>query len=175
MLALGTATARPAAAQEPPARADTVAAADTLPPDTLPVSPLPARSPRGAFVRSLVLPGWGQAWVGQPVRGGVYFAMEAGALWMTIKSRRKLQQARAEERWLRESGLLGATEPHGPVRAREDQVEDWMTLAIFLLFFAGADAYVAAHLADVGEHVGVAPAPEGGLRMQVSVPWGRPR
>src|SRR3954465_4791481 len=51
-------------------------------------------SPRGAFLRSLVLPGWGQSAIGAPGRGAVYFGLEAGSLWMVYKSNQKLQEAK---------------------------------------------------------------------------------
>jgi hypothetical protein len=141
------------------------------PPDTLEVIE-PVRSPRGAFVRSLVVPGWGHAWVGAPVRGGVYFAMEVGALWMTYKSHQQLREARRQEQWRRDTGQLQPTQLDPLSRAREDQVEDWFTVALFLLFFSGADAFVSAHLADFGERVGVAPAPGGGVQVRAVLPVG---
>jgi hypothetical protein len=162
-------------AQEPPPETPQVPVADTVPvplADTLPAPAEPERSPRGAFLRSLVLPGWGQAWVGAPVRGGVYFTMEVGSLWMTYKSRQKLLEARQEQQWLRESGQLPLGEESALVRSREDQVEDWLALAIFLLFFNAVDAFVAAHLADFGEHIGVIPRPDGGVQFQARIPLG---
>lgn len=176
-----------------PARAqvtgDTARAArpDTLPADTarpLRVDPAtvvtrdtaaPRRRgirPRDAFLRSLVLPGWGQSSIGAPGRGAVYFALEAGSLWMVYKADRRLQEARARERALRESGQLAEGETSGLVRDRRAQREDWITLSIFWLFFSGADAFVATHLRDFDEHVGVEPAPEGGLQLQASFPVG---
>jgi hypothetical protein len=157
-----------ARAQETPPAPDPVPA----PQDTVPLDAETIPSPRGAFLRSLVIPGWGQAWVGAPVRGGVYFAMEAGALWMTVKSRQKLREARRDEAWMRETGQLGLTQRSELVTSRRAQVEDWTTLAIFFLFFAGADAFVSAHLADFGEHVGVAPEAAGGFRLQATLPVG---
>lgn len=157
-----------ALAQERPAR-------DTVPPppvvaqvDTVPQGV----SPKGAFLRSLVLPGWGQSVVGSPGRGAVYFAMEAGSLWMLQKSRAKLGDARERQRLLREAGLLGPDEDTGLVESREEQVEDWATLSVFLLLFSAADAFVAAHLADFDEHVRMGPAPGGGLGVQASIPVG---
>lgn len=160
----------PLAAQEP-APADTVAQArDTVPP------PLVLhRSPRGAFIRSLIIPGWGQAWVGAPGRGGVYFAMEAGSLWMVYKTVQKLNEARREEAWLLETGQLQPGQQSPLVAAREDQREDWLAVAIFLLLFSGADAYVAAHLADFDDRIGVVPSGDGALRLQATVPVGRRR
>jgi hypothetical protein len=148
----------------PPSRTDTVRA------PAVPVQEGP--SPRGAFLRSMAVPGWGQAWVGSPVRGGVYFALESGALWMTYKSMRKLREAREEEAWLHDTGQLARTQQYPLVTARRAQVEDWTTLAIFFLFFAGADAFVAAHMADFVDHVAVSPDPAGGVRLQASFPVG---
>lgn len=164
----------PGAAQEAPlpdtvpaapaVRADTLARADTL---------REGVSPQGAFLRSLVLPGWGQSAVGSPGRGAVYFALESGSLWMLYKSRRKLGEARELERTLRAGGELTERETLGLVDTREEQVEDWITLSAFWLLFSAADAYVSAYLADFDERIGVAPAPEGGLRMEASIPLGR--
>jgi hypothetical protein len=170
-------------AQEP----DTITI-DTIGPGALRPEPVPARtttvdpvpaaepvSPAGAFVRSLILPGWGQAYVGAPGRGSVYFALEAGSAWMTYKTWRQLGEARALQAWLRESGRLAPEEKLSVVDAREEQLEDWLTLSIFLLLFSGADAFVTAQLADFGEHVGVSPTAERGLRFEARFPLGRSR
>jgi hypothetical protein len=149
-------------AQAPPAAADTVAAE-------------PAISPRGAFLRSMIVPGWGQAYVGAPGRGAVYFALETGSLWMLHRSRLQLRDARERQSWLRETGQLQPTQVDPLVESREDQLEDWVTLSVFFLFFAGADAFVAAYLADFDEHVGVRPMPGGGVQLEVRVPAGRAR
>jgi hypothetical protein len=91
---------------------------------------------------------------------------------MTYKSHQKLREARGREQWLRDTGQLLPGQQFALTRAREDQVEDWLTLAIFLLFFSGADAWVAAHLADFNDQVGVAPARGGGVQVQARVPVG---
>ena len=129
-------------------------------------------SPGQAFVRSLVLPGWGQSSIGAPGRGAVYFALEAGSLWMVYKSDRKLNEAHEEDRILREQGLLQEGQVSPLTRDRRAQREDWITLSVFWLFFSGADAFVAAHLRDFDEHVGVEPAPGGGLQLQTRIPVG---
>jgi hypothetical protein len=137
--------------------------------DSLPVSA------RSAMLRSLVLPGWGQAYVGAPGRGAVYFGIEAGSLWMVLKSRRQLASARNLEAALVDPNST-STPPELPLaRARRQQVEDWVTLSVFFLFFSGADAYVAAQLSDFSQHVGVLPGEDGSVRMEVSVPFGHPR
>ncbi len=160
-------TAGPAVAQaEPPAA---VVSPDSALVD---VDRGPERSPGGAFLRSLVIPGWGQAWVGAPTRGGIYFAIESVSAFMVFKTASQLGEARAEQAFLRETGLLESDQKTELVTAREGQMEDWITFSIFMLFFSGADAYVAAYLADFSEHVGVAPAADGTMNIQATIPVG---
>lgn len=168
---------RVAAAQDPaPAdtaraplrvRGDTVRAAGS---DTVPGG----ITPRGAFLRSLVIPGWGQSELGAPGRGGVYFTLEAGSLWMLLKSHRKLGEARERQRVAQETGQLDPTATDPLVRDRQNQREDWLTLSIFWLFFSGADAFVTAHLQDFDVHVNAVPRPGGALELQASIPLGGP-
>lgn len=129
-------------------------------------------SPRSAFLRSLVLPGWGQSSIGAPGRGAVYFALESGSLWMVYKSGQKLQEARELERVRHADGTLAPETTLGLVKARRNEREDWITLSVFWFFFSGADAYVAAHLRDFDEHVDVQPGPQGGAQFRVNVPLG---
>jgi Family of unknown function (DUF5683) len=159
-----------------PAPADTVvraAPADTARPPAARDSVVRRRvSPRDAFLRSLVLPGWGQSSVGAPGRGAIYFALEVGSLWMVYKSDQKLDEARRQEAVLVETGQLEEGVRSPLVRDRRNQKEDWITLSVFWLFFSGADAFVAAHLRDFDEHVGVEPGPEGGFQIRGSIPVG---
>lgn len=175
LVVCGLAPVPAASAQEPApvaASVDTVPRLDTLAPvDTLSPAATPI-SGRGAFIRSLVLPGWGQAYVGAPGRGAIYFAMEAGSAWMAYKSYQQLSEARDAQAWLREVGRLAEDETLDVVESREAQLEDWLAISIFLLLFSGADAYVTAQLADFDEHVGVRPVVDGGARLELSVPLG---
>jgi hypothetical protein len=141
--------------------------------DAEPVASTP--SPTAAAVRSLVLPGWGQAWVGSPGRGSVLFAMEAGSVWMLFRTQNRLNEARELEQFLRETGQHTGDERHPLVAARERQRESWITMAVFLLFFSAADAYVAAQLADFDERVAIHPGPDGGVTVGASIPLGRRR
>jgi hypothetical protein len=127
-------------------------------------------SPKTAFLRSLVLPGWGQSSIGAPGRGAVYFALEAGSVWMVYKSNQKLQEAKELQSARREMGLLEPDHVLPLVRARRNEREDWITLSVFWLFFSGADAFVSAHLRDFDAHVGAAPT--GGAQLQMNVPLG---
>ncbi len=132
-------------------------------------------SPRTAFLRSLVLPGWGQSELGVPERGIIYFTLEAGSLWMVYKSTQKLYEAKDRERFLRATGQLEPGQRSGLVRDRRAQREDWLTLSIFWLFFSGADAFVAAHLRDFDAHVEVQPDTDGAVRLQATIPVGKRR
>jgi len=51
-------------------------------------------SPGDAFIRSMIIPGWGQAAYGHYFRGGVYFAAQSGSWFMLLKSIAKLGEAR---------------------------------------------------------------------------------
>jgi hypothetical protein len=162
LLALRPASApaqTPAQTPEQPAPVDPAAAVDSL-----------TISPRGALFRSLAIPGWGQAYVGSPVRGGFYFALEATSLWMLYRSRAQLAQARDKEAFFRATGELGTSDPLPLADSRQKQVEDWVTLSIFFVLFSGADAYVSAQLSDFTEHVGVLPDETGALRIEARIP-----
>lgn len=56
-------------------------------------------SPGGAFLRSVLLPGWGQAAYGAYFRGGIYFAADAGSWFMLLKTMNKLGEAKELQRW----------------------------------------------------------------------------
>lgn len=175
-------------------------------PDTLPGPPeveLPGAraagdeegvSPGGAFLRSLLIPGWGHAAVESYTRGGFYFAAESMSGGMLLKSllrrgaaekivtlRRESVAARlrAEGREDPDSiRVLVDADPdvqdaEGLVEARSRQVEDWAALAIFLLFMGAADAFVSAHLQDFPEPLQVQVGGNGRvMEVKVSVPVG---
>ena len=150
------------AAQEPGAVAavrDTTTAPDSL-----------RITARGALLRSFAVPGWGQAYAGSPGRGALYFAMEAGSAWMVYKSHQQLSASRARDRWLRGRGELPADRITSLTETRAQQFEDWMTLAVFVALFSGADAYVTAQLADFDDHIGIRRGEAGALELRAAVP-----
>ena len=157
----GLASGRPLAAQDaPPLAADTAA---------------PEISPRGALLRSFAIPGWGQTYARAPGRGAIYFGLEAASLWMVYKTARQLSGARERDRWLREVNETPDEEPSSLTLARAQQFEDWVTLAIAVALFSGADAYVTAQLSDFAEQVRVRPGAGSSLEVGVGIPtgWGR--
>jgi len=126
----------------------------------LPVSPL------GAFARSLILPGWGQAAAGKPGRGAFYMAAEAGSLFMVVKSQQKLSAAR--------TAVAAGQADSSLVESRVAQREDWIVLSVFWALLSGVDAWVTANLADFQNPL--TPPPDGspGAALQVRIPVGGP-
>lgn len=156
---------------------------------------VPDVSPGGAFVRSLVLPGWGHAATGSHFRGGFYMAAQSGAIWMLSKSMAAHQEARrfrneeirAVTDQLRASGIvqpdtlriLAEADPRVEewdelVDARSEQVEDWAAAGIFILLLSATDAFVSGHLMDRPEPltIQVGPVVRGRWEISVGVPWG---
>lgn len=182
--------ASPARAQEP----------DTLrPPPELEVPGTPAEedegvSPGGAFLRSMLIPGWGHAAVESYTRGGFYFAAESMSGGMLLKSllrrgaaedlvalRREAAAARLRAEGHQDPDSIRALvdgdpdvqSAEGLVEARSQQVEDWAALAIFLLFIGAADAFVSAHLKDFPEPLEVQVGGDGRvMEVKFSVPVG---
>ncbi|HSJ15817.1 MAG TPA: hypothetical protein VK939_15530 [Longimicrobiales bacterium] len=196
------AAAGPLSAQVP---ADTLpppaAAIDTLPPDTVPRE---SRVPRNAFLKALILPGWGHYSVGATTRG-MFFTVTQGASWyMLVKTLRRL--SRAEDRDDELTGLAtdslsaliasdtaiarelsdpdayelallgypGLSDARGLVGAREQQRQDWIAYTVALTLAAGIDAYVAAHLRTFPGDITTVPEPDGGVSLRFSLPVGPP-
>jgi hypothetical protein len=103
--------------------------------------------PMGAFLRSLLLPGWGQAATGRRVTGAVFAAWEGVAAMMTLK-------AQSEKHYLEESRSDN-------VAAKRQEVQDWIVLWVFNHLFSGAEAFVAAHLQDFPKELKLQAFPRG--------------
>jgi len=148
----------------------------------------------GAFLRSILIPGWGQAKVGSPNRGAFYFGVESISLWMVMKTTKTLGSAQDISTFRRseaEARIIagGETDPEEIARLvdedevvqnaddlveiRSQQKEDWLAFGIFFLFLGGADAFVAAHLADFPQplETAIRPLPDMGVELAFSVPF----
>jgi len=147
-------------------------------------------SPGGAFLRAVLVPGWGHAAIGSYTRGGFYFGAEIATAYTLVRTRQRLDEARGH-RSLVEAALRqdltaeGITDPAAIdarldedadlrelrelVEAREQQQEDLVALGLFLLFLSGADAYVSAHLADFPAPIELEAAPSSHGRMDVGI------
>jgi hypothetical protein len=167
-------SARADSARATPAAPPRVAVTPSVGRDTLAGPPI---SPRSAFLRSLFVPGLGQAALERGTAGAIFVSLEALSLLMTIKSKRDLRVARRLESdsIFFEIGPTGnpifvPSPVAGRVRARKQHVEDWVALLIFTHLFAAADAFVAAQLWDVPARVSVQRDGDG-TRLTATVRW----
>ena len=156
-----------------------------------PAVPLPAAPSCAAF--------WSRAGARRPpapTAGAAFnFLAQAGTVWMAYKTNALLDSARRRQQ-LVEDAVTAELPPKrdrgrgvgGPARrkrarrgntpsggtARSEQMEDWVALTVFIVLYGGADAYVAAHLADFPVPLTVEPVagPSGtAFEVGVSLPW----
>ena len=150
-------------------------------------------SPRGAFLRSLLVPGWGQLKFGAHARAAIYFGVDLASWGMVIHSARKLNEARKLEAsrirvvedslralGLTEEQIASGVENDPEVAARgqvvdgwKDRREDWIAWTLFWTLLSGADAFVTAHLADFPVEVTAEPGRLGGVSLQFTIPTRR--
>ena len=114
-------------------------------------------SPMNAFLRSFLLPGWGQAKLDRKLTGGIFVAWEGITLGMSLKTRHELA-------YLRRTGSERAED-----KRREH--EDWLVLLGFNHLFAGLEAYVSAHLSDFPRDLELHAVPGGGVGASYSIPF----
>ena len=112
--------------------------------------------PMGAFWRSFLIPGWGQAATGRQVTGAAFVAWEGVTVMMTLK-------AQQEANYFKEIHS-------SQLKLKRQEVQDWLTLWVFNHLFSGAEAYVSAHLRDFPPDLKVRAFPNG---IGVSVPLPR--
>lgn len=133
----------------------------------------PPIRPKTALLRSLAIPGWGQASLDRGSAGATYFALEAGSIAMLLFAKQELAVAKRAARdsvFVNDSTLGPPPELAARVRARKQQVEDWAALIFFTHLFSAADAFVSAHLWDVRVQVhGEAQLRTAGV--SASIPW----
>lgn len=146
--------------------AQRVALPDTLATDTSAAAQAEAEARKppvsagGAFLRSLVIPGWAQAELGHESRGAFYFLAETFSLFMIARTQIRLDHA---ERTLPADDDI--------ISSRKQQREDWIALAIFWAFFSAADGWVSVQLYGFDEVTGVRPG-ETAFSVGWSIPFG---
>jgi hypothetical protein len=141
--------------------------------------PKPPISPRRAFLYSLVLPGYGQSVLGRSTAGALFVLSESIAIAMLRESRADLNEARNLRR---DSLVVVGFNPDGTaitaatsynddlVSLRKGHVEDWVAFLIANHIFAGADAYVGAHLWDLPSQISLRQTPNG-TALAAKVAW----
>jgi hypothetical protein len=109
----------------------------------------------GAFFRSLLIPGWGQAKLNRKLTGGIFVAWEGVTLGMTLKTSHELN-------YLRRTGS-------GRVEVKEQEKQDWIVLLAFNHLLSALEAYVSAHLWDFPEDLEFRAVP-GGVGGRLGLP-----
>jgi len=141
----------------PPRPEPVIVVSDSVVWDTAGAQPLGARplSPGGALLRSIILPGWGQAKLGRKLPAVIFLAVEGVTLGMALK-------ANSEYQYLRDSNPDAAS-------SKSLEREDWLVLMGFNHLLAGVEAYVSAHLWDFPGDVALTPV-NGGIVAGLSLP-----
>jgi hypothetical protein len=187
-----------------PAPAQVVTQPDTLSPVAAPIPP-EGLAHRTAFVRALLVPGWGHFSMGETRRGLVYLTLQTTSWAMLAKTMHGLGEARDVERPLAqaaadslsramaadtalarrlqnsrayETALLtypGLTEARALAQSRQRHRQDWITYTLVATFAAAVDAYVTAHLADFPAEITATRNYDHSLSVGVRLPAGRTR
>jgi hypothetical protein len=111
-------------------------------------APAPRRiKPVSALWRSLLIPGWGQACTGRNFTGAAFAVWEGVAVMMTVR-------AVQEKHYIEETNSVN-------LASKRQQIQDWAVLWGFNHLFAGAEAFVSAHLLDFPKELKLRAVPHG--------------
>jgi hypothetical protein len=156
----------------------------------LPACKIPI-SPRAALLRSLLVPGLAQYQLDRTKGASLFVTTELGGIAMALKSKNDLNKATAARKDTTIEPVLdsngkpvidpktGLPETVGKIknqnladriRARRTHLEDWIAAIVFNHLFSGADAWVAANLADFNANVNVT-AIGRGVQVAARVAW----
>jgi len=108
----------------------------------------------GAFWRSFLIPGWGQAVTGRNTTGAAFVAWEGVTAMMTLK-------AQQEANYFKSIGSPN-------LKLKRQEVQDWLVLWAFNHLLAGAEAYVSGHLRDFPPDLQVRAFP-GGIGISIPI------
>jgi hypothetical protein len=133
--------------------------------DTLMLERKPPISARRAFISSAILPGYGQSALGRKRSGAMMLAVEALTVAMIRSTAISVREARRNAvdsvivSYVDANGVPKVTYardfPTGLIKARREQVEDWIAVLIGNHLFSAVDALVAAILWDLPAEVAV--------------------
>lgn len=132
-----------------------------------------AKSPTGAMIRSLIVPGWGQLYNKKIFKAILIFGAETGlianSIYLNQKYRKWNQKYRNSEPGPEQDIIFANREFY----INNRNLSNWWLLGVIL--FSMADAFVDAHLADFDEspdlsYLNILPMPAGNsIGIQVSV------
>ena len=159
---------------------------DSVPRVAAPVTAAVTRAPIGprrAFFYSFLVPGYSQTILGRNKAAATFAFVEAISLVMIRESAADVNEAR---RMTNDSIVVSYVDANGApaitklpprfddrdIRTRRAHIEDWVAFLIANHLFAGADAFVAAHLWDVPARLGLRVAPgRGNTVVAASLKW----
>lgn len=173
--ALAIASVAPLQAQRP----DSTRRADTA---QSRISLVPPITPRRAFFYSFLVPGYSQTVLGRNKAAATFLLVEAISIAMIRESGADVREARRFENdtiivsYTDASGAFNVAKTPGrfgdnEVRSRRAHVEDWVAFLVANHLFAGADAFVAAHLWDLPARLSVRVLPRGETVFAASIKW----
>lgn len=131
----------------------------------------PPASPKGAAIRSLLLPGFGQFTLKKPVLGAVFVAVEVGMLSQVIRYNKQFQDRRAEVQSFRpgtlpagpgrDSVFADSVSADSAARVASAKREDWIVYAVVNHVLSALEAYISAHFWDFPKELRVYALPRG--------------
>jgi hypothetical protein len=142
----------------------------------------PPLSPRRAFFYSFLVPGSAQSILGRHKAAALTMLFEAVSIAMIRESAADVHEARRTENdtivvsWVSSGGQATTPQVVPPkfdanyVATRRSHLEDWIAVLIANHLFAGADAYVAAHLWDVPAQLSIRSGASGPV-LVASIAW----
>ncbi len=136
----------------PPSRPAAVAAPSDSSPLAKPVSS------GGAFLRSLLVPGWGQARLDRKLTGAIFVTIEGLSLGMTVKTIREIRY------------LTRVDADSARLASKRTQRQDWLILLGFNHLFSGLEALVATELHQFPGDVRFRVIP-GGFAAETAIPF----
>lgn len=157
----------------------------TTAPPPGPDSLVPPITPRRAMFYSFLLPGYSQSRLGRHKAAAAFMFVEAMSLAMIRESAADVHEAR---RAVDDTIVVSYVDRSGnplstpttvlprfsskEIATRKAHVEDWLAVLVANHLFAGADAFVAAHLWDVPAHVSFRLLPgTGTASLSASMRW----
>jgi hypothetical protein len=140
-------------------------------------------APRRAFFYSFLVPGYSQTVLGRNKAAAAFILVEAISLTMIRESAADVNEARrmtddsvvvsyVDDTGLPRTTKVGPRFNDSDIRTRRAHIEDWVAFLIANHLFSGADAFVAAHLWDVRQRLGLRVLPgRGNTVVAASLKW----
>lgn len=139
--------------------------------DSIPALPKPVLTPGGAFLRSAILPGWGQLAQGERVTAVLFGLFEAVTVSQTVRAYSQVSSARDSLARLprpsqvsaaaRSQALTDSVAQDSVVRSATRSREDWLVLLVFNHLLSGLESFIAAHLGDFPSDLRIRVTPRG--------------